>query len=279
MHEVSDLAAFERQVVAVLDRFVAVDAARIDQWYRGERELPERAVWFTFDDGEHSTVVDAAPVLHRHGVRATVFVCPGLVDDGRAPWWEVVRRAGAAGHAVELGGRRLHGQPAVTALKAVPDQVRREVLAGLVHEVGDHADQPVTVDDLVRWRELGGDIGNHTWDHPCLDRCDPATQVEQIDRATEWLDRNDLWDRRVFAYPNGDRTEVAEQHLADQHFELVALFDHHLAARRRGPLKVSRLRLDAAAPAVRTAAVTSGAHSGLFAAQQRVKDLAGSLRR
>jgi peptidoglycan/xylan/chitin deacetylase (PgdA/CDA1 family) len=142
------------------------------------------------------------------------------------------------------------------------------------------ADRPA-IHRIIRLAFAGtaeGDIGNHTWDHPCLDRCDPTTQVDQIDRATEWLDHNDLWDRRVFAYPNGDRTDVAERHLADQRYSLVALFDHHLTTRRSGPLRVSRLRLDAAAGATRTASVTSGAHSGLFAVQQAAKGRVASLR-
>ena len=125
----------------------------------------------------------------------------------------------------------------------------------------------MTVQDLMHWRDLGGDIGNHTWDHPCLDRCEPADQADQIDRAAEWLDAHGLWERRTFAYPNGDRTPEAEHHLAATGHELVALFDHHLASRRSGPMRVSRLRLDAAALPVRTAAVSSGWHSGLFAAR------------
>jgi peptidoglycan/xylan/chitin deacetylase (PgdA/CDA1 family) len=264
---VADLEAFDQQISRLVRWFVPVGADRVLQWYRGERDLPERALWITFDDGERSTVVDAAPVLWRHRVPATAFVCPGLVDEARAPWWEVVQRASAAGLPVDVDGATLSGQPAVTALKAVPDAARRRTVASLAAEVGDHAERVVEIDDLHRWREMGGDIGNHTWDHPCLDRCDPAEQASQIDRAADWLDEQGLWDRRVFAYPNGDRTDTAERHLGSEGYELVALFDHHLVSRRAGPLRVSRLRLDAAAGATRTTAVTSGAHSGLFAAR------------
>lgn len=271
MHGVEDVEAFERQLADLLRWFVPVDAGRVLEWYRGDRDLPDRAVWITFDDGERSTVVDAAPVLRRHRVPATVFVCPGLVETGRAPWWAVVQRAADAGLSVELDGSTLRGPLAVSALKRVPDASRRRVVAQLATEVGDEATDPVTVEDLHRWRELGGEIGNHTWDHPCLDRCDPAEQVAQIDRAAEWLDEQQLWERRVFAYPNGDRTDDAERHLAAQGYELVALFDHHLVSRRRGPLQISRLRLDAAAEPARTAAVTSGTHSGLFAVRSRVR--------
>lgn len=264
LHDVADLPAFEHQLRQLLEWFVPVDSSWVLQWYRAERPLPDRALWVTFDDGDPTTIIDAAPVLQRLGVPATAFVCPGLIDSGRAPWWEVVQRATARGLDVELDGVRLQGQAAVTALKRVPDPRRREVVAGLADRVGDAAERPVEVEDLQRWRDAGCDLGNHTWDHPCLDRCAAQEQLEQIDRAAAWLDERGLWERRLFAYPNGDRTELAEAHLARRDYDLVALFDHHVVSRAAGPLRVSRLRLDAAAGEARTAAVSSGVHSGLF---------------
>lgn len=275
MHDVADLAAFERQIGTLSDWFTPVSSERVARWFRGEQGLPTRAAWFTFDDGEPSTVVDAAPILHRHRVPATVFVCPGLIDEGRAPWWEVVLRASAAGHTVELNGAGWSGQAAVTALKRIPDQHRRRIVAELGATTSVEADRPVTIEDLQRWREAGCDVGNHTWDHPCLDRCSAEEQIDQIDRAAEWLDHTGLWDRRIFAYPNGDRTDLAEEHLVRNGYELVALFDHHLVRRQSGPHRISRLRLDAAAAPDRTAAVSSGAHSGLFSARERARSLGG----
>ena len=120
MHDVGDLAAFDRLLELVTRRFVPVGLDEVLAAYRELRPLPDRAVWLTFDDGDRSTIVDAAPVLRRHGVRATAFVCPGLIEKATAPWWDVVLRASAAGRVVEIDGRELRGQPAVTALKSPP---------------------------------------------------------------------------------------------------------------------------------------------------------------
>jgi len=49
--------------------------------------LPRRAVALTFDDGYPDTLEDAAPILERHDVPATVFVCPGL-GPRHEYWWE-----------------------------------------------------------------------------------------------------------------------------------------------------------------------------------------------
>ncbi len=271
MHGVDDVEAFERQLTRLLGWFIPVGVAHVVEWFHGERDLPGPAMWLTFDDGERSTLVDAAPVLQRHGVPATAFVCPGLVEDAVDPWWEVVHRADRAGLSIQVDGTRLQGQKAVTALKRVPDAERRHIVDRLADRVGAGSAAPVTLADLGRWRDMGGDIGNHTWDHPCLDRCAASVQADQIDRATQWLDEHSLWDHRVFAYPNGDRTDDAERHLAEQGFEVVALFDHHLTSTRAGPLRTSRLRLDAGAGPERTAAVTSGLHSGLFSVRERLR--------
>jgi len=270
MHGVHDVDAFDRQLDWLTARFVPVDQVRVLEWFRGGRELPDRALWMTFDDGDRTTLVYAAAALERHGVPATAFVCPALIEHGSAPWWEIVQRATEGSRTIRLGDREFSGAPAVTALKSVPDAIRRDLVEELALEVDPSASAPVTVDDLQRWRERGGEIGNHTWDHPCLDQCDAQEQVDQIDRAQRWLDEHALWDHRVFAYPNGDRTDHAEQHLDDAGYEVVALFDHHLVSAAPGPLRVSRLRLDAGAAAERTAAVTSGLHSGLFSLRSRI---------
>ncbi len=49
--------------------------------------LPPRAVAITFDDGYPDTVEDALPILERHEVPATVFVCTGL-SPRHEYWWE-----------------------------------------------------------------------------------------------------------------------------------------------------------------------------------------------
>jgi peptidoglycan/xylan/chitin deacetylase (PgdA/CDA1 family) len=275
MHGVHDVAAFERQLDQILRELVPVGLADVAAWLAGSRDLPDRAVWLTFDDGERSTLVEAAPILARRSVAATAFVCPGFVEGEALPWWEVVLGAIDAGFTVEVGGRRYRHRSVVTVLKSLPDDERREVVAGLpVTEAV--ANRPrSTLDDLRRWRDLGGDVGNHTWDHPCLDRCDEQQQRDQIDRAADWLDANELWDQRAFAYPNGNWSAPAEAHLLANGYQVLTLFDHRLAARRPVDHTVSRLRIDAGAPQERTRAITSGLHSGLFNLRERVRHVGG----
>lgn len=53
---------------------------------RGERDLPERAVVLTFDDGYQNFLEHALPVLQRHGFSATVYAISGWLGQ-RAEWF------------------------------------------------------------------------------------------------------------------------------------------------------------------------------------------------
>jgi len=45
--------------------------------------LPEKAVCLTFDDGFKDNVVNALPVLRKHGFEATIFLTAGFIGKGR----------------------------------------------------------------------------------------------------------------------------------------------------------------------------------------------------
>jgi peptidoglycan/xylan/chitin deacetylase (PgdA/CDA1 family) len=270
LHDVPDLDAFDRQMEVLVERYQPVGLPDVVDWLEGRRHLPKPSMWVTFDDGEPTAVVGAAEVLARWGVPATMFVCPAFVAGEELPWWEVVESAVSHGSAVTVGGTTYHDRRAVTVLKDVPDEMRREVVATL--PVTDEVAGAARVDlaDLRRWRDLGGHLGNHTWDHPCLDRCSPEEQRRQIDAGSAWLDDHDLWDVRAFAYPNGNWSAAADEHLRASDHRLALLFDHHLPARSPDRYQLSRLKLDSWVSTSRAEAIASGLHSGLFRVRRRI---------
>src|SRR5216683_2007269 len=52
------------------------------------KTLPANAVAVTFDDGYRDNLVNAKPVLARHGVPATLFLAMGFVNRDIPFWWD-----------------------------------------------------------------------------------------------------------------------------------------------------------------------------------------------
>ena len=75
--------------------YETVGAAELAAYARGEWKPGERTVALTFDDGDRSLDLIAAPLLAEHGMRAVAFVVPGVVPDETDEWltgWASLRR-------------------------------------------------------------------------------------------------------------------------------------------------------------------------------------------
>lgn len=268
-HGVHDAEPFDQQMKWLSQHFRAVGAPEAIEVANGAKEV-SRAAWVTFDDGDPSVVDTALPILEEHGVRATLFVCPGLVGTTEPYWWDTVEAAASLG--LEVDGRGVVSSD-VAWLKSEPDPVRRAWVSKInekmetVTGVPLHKQQ-ITLEQLHRWVRAGHTVGNHSWDHPLLNQCKAESQGEQIFRAHEWLEGNGLMSTRLFAYPNGNSTLEAMDLLTDLGYEAALLFDHRIARANAG-LNVSRLRVnwDDALPEYR--ARVTGVHTVAMAALRR----------
>lgn len=103
---------------------------------RGQRPAPERAVLLTFDDGRGSVWSVAAPLLRRHGMKATVFLVPGRMRS-RAPGPTLDDAArDLAGRPVDL--LREHGEAALMSWEEV-DALARDGLFDFQSHTHRHA--------------------------------------------------------------------------------------------------------------------------------------------
>lgn len=279
-HDVDDPVAFAKQLDWFADQgYSTITAAQLVVSVTSGRSLPDKSLWITFDDGDASVVRHALPQLRARNMVATAFLCGAWVGSDEVPWWRVVEAA--------VGERLVRaddfGRPVDVAdpvevrlsMKRSPDPERRRVVAALSERLVDHGTEldanQWSVDDLRSWLDAGNDVGNHSWDHPILDRCDAAEQRRQVQRAHERL--SELVGRSidVFAWPNGDASPAAADALQHLGYRLIAGCDHRLVARRLDPLRVSRLRLDSSVDLIRTRSIVSGAHSTVFHAMQRLR--------
>jgi peptidoglycan/xylan/chitin deacetylase (PgdA/CDA1 family) len=273
-HAVPDPAAFRRQAEHLADRYRAVSEAEVAHAVRRGAELPRRSLWLTFDDGDPTVFEVAQPILDELGLTATAYVCPGLLATTEPFWWEIIRAAGHHGTLPESAAGDGPGN-LEAEMKRLPDHRRREVVALIRSRLEEHLGAPLerrqaTVAQLKGWLRAGHGVGNHTVDHPCLDRCTPEEQRRQVTEAHEWLATSLDHPPQTFAYPNGNWAAATEELLRSHGYETGLGFDHRLTRLPRHPLRLSRLRLDADAGPARVRAIVSGGHPGLMTVRDRI---------
>lgn len=206
-------------------------------------------------------------------IRATVFVCPGVIDTSEPLWCEVVDEV--SGLDVIPAPWRDHDPTAFRAsLNSMPDEDRRcavEQCRRAVHEQTGAAPMAAQAnnDELLEWVAAGHHVGNHTWDHPLLDHCSDEEQRRQITTAREWLQARLPGQPLVFACPNGNQTDFADEVARGIGYQVRLLFDHRVARSAVSGAPISRLRLDRDATSHRMPAIAFGAHVLAFAVRQR----------
>jgi peptidoglycan/xylan/chitin deacetylase (PgdA/CDA1 family) len=115
---------------------VSLDAVR--DHYVGGAALPERAVLITFDDGYRDNLVNALPILRRHGFPAVLFAPIGFLHDGRPlPHEESLHALGVRNETLdwdelaelEAGGMRIesHGIGHRPLSELEPAEATREI--------------------------------------------------------------------------------------------------------------------------------------------------------
>jgi len=260
-HDVRDGDRFEEQVRYLTRSARPVTLQEVHRAVEGGTGLPRRSVLVTFDDGDRSVLDTGLPILRRYEVPGVVFVIGGLLDSSSPFWWDEVAHLLSSGARVrELDG--LSPADAIRKLKLVSDTDRRRLIAMLRAGSTIPTTRPQLLSrELGMLRSAGIEIGNHTLDHPCLDRCEAEVVRAEILRCHEIL-RSACGDApTAFAYPNGNHHPAAEAVLAELGYSTAFLFDHRLQRLPiRDPLRISRLRVNSHASTERLRIILSGLH-------------------
>ncbi len=265
-HGITDVERFAQHMTYLREEHTPITIHDVARHLFAGARLPRHAVWVTFDDGDPSVVENGLPILQSLNVHATLFVCPSVVDSHTPLWWQVIEAVAPAGVFPGKEGVTEGTDGLIRHLKTVDDQTRRQ----LVREAAALAQtrpvkRQVSSTQLGSWVAAGHTVGNHTWDHPCLNRCSEHEQQWQIARAHEWLARNGFGSSpQALAYPNGNVTPFSESCLEQLGIEIGLLFDHRLVAKRPVATAVSRLRVNDDTSLARFKAIVSGVHPFLM---------------
>jgi peptidoglycan/xylan/chitin deacetylase (PgdA/CDA1 family) len=159
-----------------------------DHWQQG-RELPEKSVIITFDDGYAGVYKHAYPILRRYGFPATVFLTINYIGDGRPFWWDE------------------------TIIEKRPE---------LAEEF-----RPLSWEEIEEMRDSGLiTFGSHTMSHPRLGRLSRSKIEYELEQSKRLLEERLKQNVGFFAYPfgtkgYGDVSDVTSQILVEKGYVLA----------------------------------------------------------
>lgn len=200
--------ALDRQLAWLRRHFEPVALSELLARLDEPERITGREVALTFDDGLRNNATVVAPLLRKHGVPATFFVCPALIEQQAWLWNHEARE-----RLRSLG--EVHPSATVEAMKTLSLPERQEADASLRARTPDFA--PTTRQreafDMMSWDELLAldpqhvTIGSHTLDHPILPTLDEAAIDEQLAGSRALLEDKLQQPVPLFCYPNGSEDD------------------------------------------------------------------------
>jgi len=269
-HGVDDRPNFERQLDWILEHRRPVDLDEALAVLDGS-VAADGAVLFTFDDGHRSVLEAGVPAMVQRRVPGVLFVVAALVGTDAPYWWDEVESLSLAGGTTSVvdatAGRQL-----VSALKLVPDASRRQA----IEELRASAPTPARRRPQLQASELreierhGIVIGNHSYDHPILERCDADGLERQVGASHALLSEAIGHPPAAFAYPNGDEDDRVVAAVDRAGYRVAFRFDHRLAVTPSADrLRVGRVRVATTTTLDRFRMIVTGLHPALHHAVGR----------
>lgn len=213
--------AFEAHVAYLAAQYRVLPLPEIVQRLRNGHALPPNAVAITFDDG-YADNLEAARVLHRHGVVGTFYLTAHCLADGQPFWPTEVKTLAQQlpGPSVTLTSGP---QPVTVPLATPEDRARasrlftklckstpipvREALRRELRALAGVKEAPTP--SMLTWKQvsqmvqLGMDIGGHTLTHTNLPSAGPDDARREIDGCRRVLRERLGVEVTQFSYPNG----------------------------------------------------------------------------
>jgi peptidoglycan/xylan/chitin deacetylase (PgdA/CDA1 family) len=197
---------FQEQMELLAREFTPVDLLQIREFLEGTRDLPERAVAITFDDGYRDNHEMAMPILNRLGIPAAFYITVDCIERRKLPWPSRLRfsfrktrqtrfvdsngEAWDLSDAAQRESAYLKVCDRICALAGAPLE---EAVAGIEQQL-DARLPDETGDLMMTWRQAkdlaqsGHIMGSHTMTHPnlaFLDSRDVHRELAESKRSME----------------------------------------------------------------------------------------------
>lgn len=205
----------ESQLLYLRSRFDIVPLGRLAA--RTAPATGKAPVAITFDDGLRNNFTNVVPLLARHRIPATFFVCPALIDAGAWLWNHEARARLATFSAGELrsfcmecGIADATVEGAVDWMKGQPVGHRKAVEERIRARSPSFAPTPAhrALYDVMSWDDVAAlpdlvTVGSHTNSHAILTTLDRDDLIAEIAGSKRRLETRLRRPVDYFCYPNG----------------------------------------------------------------------------
>ena len=72
---------FDKQMSFIAKNYHTVTSFEFKEYMSGKKSLPKNSVMITFDDGWRDNLIYAYPILKKYGLKATLFIVTGWIDE------------------------------------------------------------------------------------------------------------------------------------------------------------------------------------------------------
>jgi peptidoglycan/xylan/chitin deacetylase (PgdA/CDA1 family) len=224
----------------------------------------------TFDDGWKDTSELAHPLLIKHQVPITLFVCPGLLGLLSPFWPEVVCRGWKAAKQSEAASHHFSAICAQSGIAWRPNLATRESLEGLialakalppkkrdtlVQGLRNFADQYAgngkvsPLEATMTWEgteamlHAGVRIGSHTQNHEILTGLELEHARQEIRKSKAAIESRLGTSCLMFAYPNGSWSQAVRDLVESEKYSQAFINSPGIWNRQTDPLLIPRVNL------------------------------------
>lgn len=234
---------FERQMRELHRHWTPVSTAQIRAAVFEGVPLPDRAVHVSFDDGYRNNLVQAAPILAKYEIPATVFITTELIGTRELIWpLELHERLVVWPNLRLRYSETAPPLPIMASETTLPDTVERsqfalEIVQAAKRLTATERSELMTVlrneteidlttpwkkelyelldwDEVRKLRDLGIDIGAHTQTHPNLALLDAGELDRELRGCKEQIDRELADPCDTLAYPFGSGYDYSDRVVA-----------------------------------------------------------------
>lgn len=216
---------FEQHILAFQKRYSIISLKDFLKATKNlQMRLPPKAIIITFDDGFKGNYA-LLPVIRRHNIPVTIFVCSSIVDSQRKFWVD----------------NFIPGYT-ISQLRKLPNGQRLSLMQQHgFEEIKEYPERAALNKEEIRAMAGFVDFQPHTRFHPCLPQCDDLKARDEILESKTELREKFGFNAYAFAYPFGDYSDRDIRLLKEAGYEAAITTDHYFNTLKTDPYRLRRL--------------------------------------